>query len=1011
MGFSALRRARAVSYRLRAAVLVGVSALVSLVLSVAPNSATAQASIRDISPTLNSNLTVTHIPSGRAISLATSSDGQRVYAGTVHAGLWRSDDGGLNFTQITSPQTGNAAWTCPPGSVDGPTQCVLASRTIAAIAVSPVDPDLIFVGTANDRGRPERDGVYRSIDGGRTWRLVYQQGCDSGGVPDVANQPVGQIMFAPDDPTKVWAAVGCAVAYSTVGGAAPSGRSGAAHAADIGLSWNAVRTPPPRTPHAFHLAVGANLGGDVRAVWACGGIGSESSLWYSSNGGLTFRDAPDTVASQIRCDAPTGMHQATQTEANVIAVDPRQAASAWFIDTGAPGPGAGGYEFDFCTPTSSPACPATPPAAQAFIARPCDAGHYCGPGLAEITVDGSGAFNLSLHPRPPLIDPTPQESGGLSLLGVLDTAGRYLLFYVDGSTVHVAEAPVVQPDAWHRLDAPDVGEVCTPLSIPGALVASCPNDGSLRPHDRGTPSTGIHVDPHAIAASAGLSLHVSPTSDAVPVERALFSCGPSRTDSKYSARLVMSSDGGIVVSNDCGVHWTVSNGFNTLVAGDFAGAGRAGLAPGLYFGGRDDDSWWSSDGGLHWQIADDSCGDCEGYYADTIANVVTHRFRYSEDFGVWLGHSRVPNLLGPMAYTAAWNAPRPWIDTHSGWSPLIQTLPSADVALPGIDMVMVAGESDAAASTLGDSRYVWRKIAQTPWERVAQTPIGAGAWPVVQAAGGHLRPVYYVADRTMNGLPAAAYRERAGMAEHLWRSRSDASGHVVGWDCIVPGPSAPGVLDGTCRSAASTDNATCPAGQTCRPWSFVVDPYDARVLYILDNDGVKESVDRGDHFAPVPVLTDWLSDHGRINPPCRWTCDFADTDNELAGMVFDPVDASKRFAFGPTGVFITGAGMTPTSPGATVESWDRLLDSASLPCQPTRLFHNATDPAGDEVYVGCVQRGVLAISLPTRRLPTKPFIQKLPPLPRPDPARQPLFDVKAPSPPTEQHTKVVVSKR
>src|SRR5215470_3031009 len=105
--------------------------------------------------------------------------------------------------------------------------------------------------------------------------------------------------------------------------------------------------------------------------------------------------------------------------------------------------------------------------------------------------------------------------------------------------------------------------------------------------------------------------------------------------------------------------------------------------------------------------------------------------------------------------------------------------------------------------------------------------------------------------------------------------RTDASGNVVAWDCIVPGPSAPGINDGSCSTPTSTDNATCSIGTVCRPWSFVVNPFDARVLYVLDNDGIKESVDSGDHFQTQTALTQWLSDNGRISPPCRWTCGFA----------------------------------------------------------------------------------------------------------------------------------------
>src|SRR5258707_542046 len=45
---------------------------------------------------------VGHSPSGFANALAVSADGQRLYAGTL-SGVWRSDDGGLSWYQMTRP--------------------------------------------------------------------------------------------------------------------------------------------------------------------------------------------------------------------------------------------------------------------------------------------------------------------------------------------------------------------------------------------------------------------------------------------------------------------------------------------------------------------------------------------------------------------------------------------------------------------------------------------------------------------------------------------------------------------------------------------------------------------------------------------------------------------------------------------------------------------------------------------------------------------------------------------
>lgn len=76
-----------------------------------------------------------HSPSGRITALALAADSQRIYAGS-YAGVWRSDDGGQNFHQLTRPQ---------PlfGVVDGEIAGALFAPHVADIAASPSDPNLV----------------------------------------------------------------------------------------------------------------------------------------------------------------------------------------------------------------------------------------------------------------------------------------------------------------------------------------------------------------------------------------------------------------------------------------------------------------------------------------------------------------------------------------------------------------------------------------------------------------------------------------------------------------------------------------------------------------------------------------------------------------------------------------------------------------------------------------------------------------------------------------------------
>src|SRR5207249_3751263 len=94
-------------------------------------------------------------------------------------GVWKSDDYGRTWTPIFDDQ--------PTGS-------------IGAIAVAPSDPRTIYVGSGEGLQRPDLsvgDGIYKSADGGATWRHL--------GLRD--GQQIPAIVVDPRDPNRVFAAV------------------------------------------------------------------------------------------------------------------------------------------------------------------------------------------------------------------------------------------------------------------------------------------------------------------------------------------------------------------------------------------------------------------------------------------------------------------------------------------------------------------------------------------------------------------------------------------------------------------------------------------------------------------------------------------------------------------------------------------------------------------------------------------------------------------------------------
>src|SRR5215813_12350027 len=86
-------------------------------------------------------------------------DTHTYYFGGVAGGVWKSTDGGLSWRPMTDKTKDMSA-------------------SIGAIAVAPSDPNVIYAGTGEAciRGNiVAGNGVYKSIDGGKTWNAMGLQ--------------------------------------------------------------------------------------------------------------------------------------------------------------------------------------------------------------------------------------------------------------------------------------------------------------------------------------------------------------------------------------------------------------------------------------------------------------------------------------------------------------------------------------------------------------------------------------------------------------------------------------------------------------------------------------------------------------------------------------------------------------------------------------------------------------------------------------------------------------------
>ncbi|MBI2729666.1 MAG: glycosyl hydrolase [Sphingobacteriales bacterium] len=132
---------------------------------------------------------------------------QLFYVGYTGGGVWRTDDGGINWKNIS----------------DGSFKV----GSIGDIAVCESDPNVVYVGTGEHAVRGVMtsygDGVYKSTDGGKTWKNIGLQ--NSRHISDVAVHP--------NNPDIVYVA-----AQGTVHG--PNSERGVYKSTDGGSTWRKV---------------------------------------------------------------------------------------------------------------------------------------------------------------------------------------------------------------------------------------------------------------------------------------------------------------------------------------------------------------------------------------------------------------------------------------------------------------------------------------------------------------------------------------------------------------------------------------------------------------------------------------------------------------------------------------------------------------------------------------------------------------------------------------------------
>ena len=136
---------------------------------------------------------------------AVAADPNRIVIGAGTGGVWISANGGLTWEAVFDDQ--------PVAS-------------IGALAINQRNPDIIWVGTGESNVRNSTSiggGVYRSLDGGRSWNYVGLR----------ASERIDRIALHPDDPDTAYVA-----ALGTLWG--PNTERGVYKTTDGGASWQRI---------------------------------------------------------------------------------------------------------------------------------------------------------------------------------------------------------------------------------------------------------------------------------------------------------------------------------------------------------------------------------------------------------------------------------------------------------------------------------------------------------------------------------------------------------------------------------------------------------------------------------------------------------------------------------------------------------------------------------------------------------------------------------------------------
>lgn len=202
------------------------------------------------------------VTSGRVSDFAVNpKNHNEYYVATSSGGVWKTTNRGTTFTPLFDGQ---------------------GSYSIGCVSLDPSNPSIVWVGSGennNQRSVAYGDGVYKSDDGGKSWKNMGLKN----------SEHISEVIVHPTDPNTIY--VG---AYGPVW--SEGGERGVYKSTDGGTTWTNVKSVSaytgcndlvmdPRNPNILYAAFHQRM----RKVFTYIGGGPESAIFKSTDGGTTWK--------------------------------------------------------------------------------------------------------------------------------------------------------------------------------------------------------------------------------------------------------------------------------------------------------------------------------------------------------------------------------------------------------------------------------------------------------------------------------------------------------------------------------------------------------------------------------------------------------------------------------------------------------------------------------------------------------------------------------------------------